>query len=863
MGRSGLLPLEPTECLLDSPYFREKLHAYEKELENTSTFIKGLTKNIKELLDAAKHLSQCQQTIATSLEKFHFSYIGGAQTDDEIVISGSLKEFGKLIHQIEEERQRVLDHGYLQIIGALDNFRRQHIGGARDGRKKFEKQTQKFCTALDRYLNLSAKKPEEQTLREDALLEQEQRQFDQASLDYVCLLQEVQQRKKFEFVETLLSFMYGWLTFYHQGHELAKDSERSMTDLQARLQKTRDEFVATRTEVESLKNRTLEVRQTKSLDVGSMDKMYTRQGYLHLLEKKAFGTTWTKHYCMYDKKSRNFTLIPYNQITGKLTSTDQMKLKSCVRRMSDTIDRRFCFDVTAEERDGQVYTLQALSEDDRRLWMDAMDGKEPTYARFEHLERRTDHTSLDSSGLFFVSRCLAQLEDRGLQDQGLYRVVGVSSKVNRLVQLGLSRTKFEQVDLASPQEWENKTLTSAVKTYLRNLPEPLMTFRLHSEFMNAAKTDKKEVRVAKVLSLVSKLPKLNYQLLKLLIHHLQKVSNKSERNLMSISNLAVCFGPTLLRPEEDTMAAIIDIKFCNTVVETLIRNYDAIFCGGAVEGEQEPNGRSVSNGPAPATREPPAKPVLSASARLEPRSVPPALEHAARPSTPELGRAGLERALARSAASHQPPAGARRVARSSSPEGVRPARLASSPPDLGRAARTVRLEGPAGASRRHQSGSDGSGGRPRSHHVTSTLVTSDLEPPERASPSNHSLSSSNESLSSRSSRDLQSAGPSTSSPYARGKLRVRCPPSYRSQPDLSVSVPVSSCGPSGSVAPSHHKVGRVRTLYACVGENESELSFEPNQIITNVRPSREPGWLEGTLNGQLGLLPDNYVEFLP
>lgn len=53
---------------------------------------------------------------------------------------------------------------------------------------------------------------------------------------------------------------------------------------------------------------------------------------------------------------------------------------------------------------------------------------------------------------------------------------------------------------------------------------------------------------------------------------------------------------------------------------------------------------------------------------------------------------------------------------------------------------------------------------------------------------------------------------------------------------------------------------RVRTLYACVGENESELSFEPNQILRNVRPSREPGWLEGTLNGRTGLVPENYVE---
>merc|ERR1711953_476427 len=55
---------------------------------------------------------------------------------------------------------------------------------------------------------------------------------------------------------------------------------------------------------------------------------------------------------------------------------------------------------------------------------------------------------------------------------------------------------------------------------------------------------------------------------------------------------------------------------------------------------------------------------------------------------------------------------------------------------------------------------------------------------------------------------------------------------------------------------------RVRTLYACVGEHESELSFEPNQLITDVRPSLEPGWLEGNLDGRRGLVPENYVEFI-
>ena len=54
-----------------------------------------------------------------------------------------------------------------------------------------------------------------------------------------------------------------------------------------------------------------------------------------------------------------------------------MEIKSCTRRMSESIEKRFCFDVTGKDRPVFVYTLQALSEEDRRLWLDAMDGKEP------------------------------------------------------------------------------------------------------------------------------------------------------------------------------------------------------------------------------------------------------------------------------------------------------------------------------------------------------------------------------------------------------------------------------------------------------------------------------------------------------
>ena len=63
----------------------------------------------------------------------------------------------------------------------------------------------------------------------------------------------------------------------------------------------------------------------------------------------------------------------------------------------------------------------------------------------------------------------------------------------------------------------------------------------------------------------------------MLLIHLSKIASKSDKNLMTVSNLGVCFGPTLLRPEEETVAAIMDIKFANVVVEILIQNWHTLL----------------------------------------------------------------------------------------------------------------------------------------------------------------------------------------------------------------------------------------------------------------------------------------------
>ncbi|XP_023728012.1 rho GTPase-activating protein 26 isoform X3 [Cryptotermes secundus] len=852
----GLQPLEFSDCLTDSPYFREKLHTHEKELERTSQQIKGLVKEVKDLLSAAKNLSRAQRTLSNSLVKFNFECIGTSQTDDEVGISVSLKEFGRLIANIEDQRDMMLDRAYDQIILPLENFRKEHIGGVKEGKKKFEKQTAKFCLSQERYLNLSTKKQDAVLKEADAALVMEQRHFVRASLEYVFLLQEVQERKKFEFVETLLGFMYGWLTFYHQGHEVANEFKPYMRELQFKIQKTRENFNATRDKTESLMKKILE----KSMGSGASSMSNVREGYLYLMEKKAFGTTWTKHYCIYHRDTKEFKMIPYNQMTGKFNSADTMTLASCTRRMSDSIEKRFCFDITSDDRPGMLYTLQALSEDDRKLWMDAMDGKEPTYAMPGKIPK-TEERNLDETGFNFVKRCIEVLENRGLEEQGLYRVGGVSSKVSKLLSVGLDQRKADKLSaLDDSYDWETKTITSSLKTYLRSLPEPLTTFRYHNSFIAAAKQETRTLRVNDVHTLIHRLPQQNRDMLDIIIKHLKNVAAKSDKNLMTVSNLGVCFGPTLLRSEEETVAAIMDIKFCNVVVEILIENYEKIFKSSPEQVD-------------PSLPEPQAFPSVSIpSVQNHIQPMPSAPSHVTRQQKFNPNPSGalpIRHTVIKSYYDEPIPvplsSSLHNVARGREQEGngvgyvmgqvehmnnVGHQQHHLMPNQKLRGVMTMR-GGPQGSIGAYSEsnllalGSQQHRYSPQYHmQHKNAFLYGNMANSEGVDQANSCTSSSNESVSS----------PPVWNTDNHNKYPADSPQKTKRGSILGLHYAVSYKAPEAL---------RVRTLYACLGENDGELSFEPNQIITNVRSSLEPGWLEGTLNGKTGLVPENYVEFLP
>ncbi|XP_045022507.1 rho GTPase-activating protein 26 isoform X5 [Bubalus bubalis] len=567
----GLPALEFSDCCLDSPHFRETLKSHEAELDKTNKFIKELIKDGKSLISALKNLSSAKRKFADSLNEFKFQCIGDAETDDEMCIARSLQEFATVLRNLEDERIRMIENASEVLITPLEKFRKEQIGAAKEAKKKYDKETEKYCGILEKHLNLSSKKKESQLQEADSQVDLVRQHFYEVSLEYVFKVQEVQERKMFEFVEPLLAFLQGLFTFYHHGYELAKDFNDFKTQLTISIQNTRNRFEGTRSEVESLMKKMKE----NPLEHKTISP-YTMEGYLYVQEKRHFGTSWVKHYCTYQRDSKQITMVPFDQKSGGKGGEDEsVTLKSCTRRKTDSIEKRFCFDVEAVDRPG-VITMQALSEEDRRLWMEAMDGREPVYN--SNKDSQSEGTAqLDSIGFSIIKKCIHAVETRGINEQGLYRIVGVNSRVQKLLSVLMDPKTASETEMDICAEWEIKTITSALKTYLRMLPGPLMMYQFQRSFIKAAKLENQESRVSEIHSLVHRLPEKNRQMLQLLMNHLANVASNHKQNLMTVANLGVVFGPTLLRPQEETVAAIMDIKFQNIVIEILIENHEKIF----------------------------------------------------------------------------------------------------------------------------------------------------------------------------------------------------------------------------------------------------------------------------------------------
>ncbi|CAJ0959735.1 unnamed protein product, partial [Mesorhabditis belari] len=175
-----------------------------------------------------------------------------------------------------------------------------------------------------------------------------------------------------------------------------------------------------------------------------------------------------------------------------------------------------------------------------------------------------------------------EIQRRGLRMKGIYRTCGVKSKIEEICEMFERYTGTSHIPL---NDVYPMNLASVVKLYLRKLPEPLMTFDLYGEWIRfgqqfSSTVDVDENDVNDLGCLIAKLPRVNYETLKFVILHLNRVSWFSSCNLMSPSNLSTVISPSLCWPQTCQVQAssfIQDAHYVTKTVEIMIANAHSLF----------------------------------------------------------------------------------------------------------------------------------------------------------------------------------------------------------------------------------------------------------------------------------------------
>ncbi|XP_068848434.1 rho GTPase-activating protein 33 isoform X1 [Capricornis sumatraensis] len=208
-----------------------------------------------------------------------------------------------------------------------------------------------------------------------------------------------------------------------------------------------------------------------------------------------------------------------------------------------------------------------------------------------------EHLSNSGQDVPQVLRCCSEfIEAHGVVD-GIYRLSGVSSNIQRL------RHEFDSEripELSGPAFLQDiHSVSSLCKLYFRELPNPLLTYQLYGKFSEAMSVPGEEERLVRVHDVIQQLPPPHYRTLEYLLRHLARMARHSANTSMHARNLAIVWAPNLLRSMElesvglGGAAAFREVRVQSVVVEFLLTHVDVLFSDTFTSAGLDPAGRCL------------------------------------------------------------------------------------------------------------------------------------------------------------------------------------------------------------------------------------------------------------------------------
>ncbi|XP_071407846.1 SH3 domain-binding protein 1 isoform X2 [Pithys albifrons albifrons] len=177
-----------------------------------------------------------------------------------------------------------------------------------------------------------------------------------------------------------------------------------------------------------------------------------------------------------------------------------------------------------------------------------------------------------------IEACVMMLLASGMREEGLFRLAAGASVLRKLKSSLASGSNALEEFYSDPH-----AVAGALKSYLRELPQPLMTFELYDKWVKVASLKDIDSRVQSLQDTCSRLPRESYNNLRYLIKFLAKLAEHQEVNKMTPSNIAIVLGPNLLWSQQSTgdpmQLDLASVSSIQSVVEALIQNVDTLFPG--------------------------------------------------------------------------------------------------------------------------------------------------------------------------------------------------------------------------------------------------------------------------------------------
>ncbi|XP_046725459.1 SLIT-ROBO Rho GTPase-activating protein 3 isoform X3 [Silurus meridionalis] len=247
------------------------------------------------------------------------------------------------------------------------------------------------------------------------------------------------------------------------------------------------------------------------------------------------------------------------------------KLSLTKRRANQQETETYYFNKVKEYLNGSSLICKLQAKHD--LLKEAIQKAEAVDSDPSRRRRRMSRTQSSGQQIpLVVESCIRFINLHGLHHEGIFRVPGSQSEVNNI------RDAFERgEDPLTDSESDIDSVAGVLKLYFRDLEKPLFPEESFSRLMECVQIENMAESAAQIKQVVSSFPRPLIIVMRYLFAFLHHVSQYSDENMMQPYNLAVCFGPSLLRGGAESGDAVTLQPQINALVKSMILQHESIF----------------------------------------------------------------------------------------------------------------------------------------------------------------------------------------------------------------------------------------------------------------------------------------------